>query len=221
MKMLTSVLALVLSLALVAPAFADNTGEQGGSLGVLNIIGDSNTTTNTISNTGVGAGGTVGGAGGEGGSGGSGGKGGSATATGGNARSQGGSVNSPVQDRIPATVVAPGLAAAGTGVCLGSFSVGISGPMAGLAFGKTQVDKGCERRSGAALLYQMGYRDAALRLLSNDPEIAEALNPTPATVAPVSINTDEPLPQFGVQAPSSAVIQFYLNGERAELRPQS
>lgn len=85
-------------------------------------------------------------------------------------------------DRYAPSVAAPALTAAGTGVCLGSVSIGLSGPMAGASFGITKVDKGCERRSGAALLYQMGYKDAAIRLLSNDPEIKEALS---GPVAPV------------------------------------
>jgi hypothetical protein len=80
-----------------------------------------------------------------------------------------------VQDRIPAMVVAPGLTAAGTGVCLGSVSIGLSGPMAGLSFGITKVDQGCEQRSAAALLYQMGYRDAAVRLLMKNADVSEAL----------------------------------------------
>lgn len=73
-----------------------------------------------------------------------------------------------VQDRIAPTVVAPSLTAAGTGVCLGSVSIGLSGPMAGASFGITKVDKGCEQRSGAALLYNMGYAQAALRVLMGE-----------------------------------------------------
>lgn len=72
-------------------------------------------------------------------------------------------------------VIAPALTSAGTGVCLGSISGGVSVMGAGASLGMTKVDKGCERRSGAALLYQMGYRDAALKLLMNDDEIREAM----------------------------------------------
>lgn len=96
-------------------------------------------------------------------------------------------------DRYAPPAYAPGLTSAGTGVCLGSVSIGASGPMAGLSFGITKVDKGCERRSGAALLYQMGFREAALRLLMNDDEISEALgfrrtSSAPATtVAPSTV----------------------------------
>lgn len=77
-------------------------------------------------------------------------------------------------DRMAPTVVAPSLTAAGTGVCLGSVSFGLSGPMAGASFGITKVDKGCEQRSGAALLYNMGYQKAALRVLAGE-SIQDAL----------------------------------------------
>jgi hypothetical protein len=54
---------------------------------------------------------------------------------------------------IPGVAVAPGLAAGGSQICLGSFSIGVSGPMAGLAFGKTVQDKGCEKRQLFILLH--------------------------------------------------------------------
>jgi hypothetical protein len=57
---------------------------------------------------------------------------------------------------IPGVAVAPGLAAGGSQVCLGSFSVGLSGPMAGVAFGKTVQDKGCEKRQLYIILYNTG-----------------------------------------------------------------
>lgn len=82
-------------------------------------------------------------------------------------------------DRYAPAVVAPGLTSAGTGVCLGSVSFGLSGPMVGATVGFTKVDKGCERRSNAALLYQFGMRDAALRMLMNDDEVREAVEGKP------------------------------------------
>lgn len=107
------------------------------------------------------------------------------------------SVSGTSFERYAPPVGAPALTSAGTGVCLGSVSIGLSGPMAGASFGITKVDRGCERRSGAALLYQMGYKDAAIRLLSNDDEIREALGiaapakaartETPAVVQPASL----------------------------------
>lgn len=77
--------------------------------------------------------------------------------------------------RYAPPVSAPALTSAGTGVCLGSVSIGLSGPMAGASFGITKVDKGCERRSASALLFQYGYKDAALRLLMKDDEVREAV----------------------------------------------
>lgn len=78
---------------------------------------------------------------------------------------------------IPGVAVAPGLAAGGSQVCLGSFSVGLSGPMAGIAFGKTVLDKGCEDRQNAILLYNMGYKAEALELLKGGNERVKALFP--------------------------------------------
>ena len=93
--------------------------------------------------------------------------------------------------------IAPGLTAGGTGVCLGSVSIGASGPFAGLSFGITKVDKGCERRSGAVILWQMGFRDAAVRLLANDDEIRKALvggnlfQPQTGLLAPGSLSMSD------------------------------
>ena len=66
---------------------------------------------------------------------------------------------------IPGVAVAPGLAAGGSQVCLGSFSVGLSGPMAGIAFGKTVQDKGCEKRHLFILLHN-----------TNDPRAKSVLD---------------------------------------------
>lgn len=100
-------------------------------------------------------------------------------------------------------VVAPALTSAGTGVCLGSISGGVSVMGAGASLGMTKVDKGCERRSGAALLYQMGYRDAALRLLMNDDEIREAMG----VAAPVK-------PSSAVKPTEAAVLDQTNFGQR-------
>ena len=81
-------------------------------------------------------------------------------------------------NRYAPPVYAPGLTSAGTGVCLGSVSIGLSGPMAGASFGITKVDKGCELRSNAALLYQFGYRDAAIRLLMKNDDVRDAMGGT-------------------------------------------
>ena len=83
---------------------------------------------------------------------------------------------------IPGVAVAPGLAAGGSQVCLGSFSVGVSGPMAGIAFGKTVIDKGCEDRQHAILLFNMGYKVEALELLKGGNERVQNLFPGAKTV---------------------------------------
>lgn len=88
-------------------------------------------------------------------------------------------------DRYAPGIAAPSLTAAGTGVCLGSVSVGLTGPMAGATFGITKVDHGCELRSNAALLYQMGYRDAAVRLLMKNDDVRDAMGGEPG-VKPAS-----------------------------------
>lgn len=111
------------------------------------------------------------------------------------ANNEGINISNPVQDRMPGLAVAPGLTAAGTGVCLGSVSIGLSGPMAGLSFGITKVDKGCEQRSAAALLYQFGYREAAVRLLMKNDDVREALGSDApavksASVAPVVVASE-------------------------------
>ena len=118
-----------------------------------------------------------------------------------------------VQDRIPATVVAPGLTAAGTGVCLGSVSIGISGPMAGASFGITKVDQGCELRSNAALLYQMGYKDAAVRLLMKNDDVKNALG----VEAPVAAKTSITVPQEQVQPISLSIPAAMERTQRARV----
>jgi hypothetical protein len=82
-------------------------------------------------------------------------------------------------------IAAPGLTAAGTGVCLGSISGGVSFPLGGAMLGMTKVDQGCELRSNAALLYQMGYKDAAVRLLMKNDDVKNALG----AEAPVAAKT--------------------------------
>lgn len=72
-------------------------------------------------------------------------------------------------------VWAPGLAAAGIESCLGSASVGGSGPGLGLTIGGTLTDKGCNLRLYARTLYSLGHRVAATQILCNDPDVALAL----------------------------------------------
>lgn len=95
---------------------------------------------------------------------------------------------------IPGVALAPGLTSGGTQVCLGSFSVGLSGPMAGVAFGKTVVDKGCEDRQNAILLFNMGFRTEALHLLMQGNERVRALFPAVGAVKAATM-PDEPMAQ--------------------------
>jgi hypothetical protein len=111
------------------------------------------------------------------------------------------------------TVIAPGLTAAGTGVCLGSVSIGLSGPMAGASFGITKVDQGCELRSNAALLYQMGYKDAAVRLLMKNDDVKNALG----AEAPVAAKTAITVPQEQVQPISLSIPAAMERTQRARV----
>lgn len=92
---------------------------------------------------------------------------------------------------IPGVAVAPGLAAGGSQVCLGSFSVGLSGPMAGVAFGKTVQDKGCEKRQLFILLHNIGdpRAKAVLDALYEDAMGAEKKAEPVAAAAPTSLRT--------------------------------
>lgn len=110
---------------------------------------------------------------------------------------------------IPGIAVAPGLAAGGSQVCLGSFSVGISGPMAGIAFGKTVVDTGCEDRQNAVLLHNMGYKAEALELIKGGNARVRAVFGTDApkaaaVVAPMPVVSVEPSIQQAMAATQAA-----------------
>jgi hypothetical protein len=133
----------------------------------------------------------------------------SASATGvgvGSASSTSGGGSSDVRIDVPRqapAAVAPGLTSAGTGVCLGSVVIAGSSPFGGLSFGITKVDPGCEQRSGAALLYQMGHPAAALRVLTGE-SIKDALaaeNELP--VSKVKVSAQE-APSLAVSAQPSA-----------------
>lgn len=92
----------------------------------------------------------------------------------------------------PGTAVgAPGLAAGGTNVCLGAFSFGLGGPMAGISFGKTVRDEGCEQRSNAVILYGWGYHSAALALVCMNGDVAKVMGASCPAVYP---DTQKPAP---------------------------
>lgn len=102
---------------------------------------------------------------------------------------------------IPGVAVAPGLTAGGSQVCLGSFSIGLSGPMAGIAFGKTVLDKGCEDRQNAILLFNMGYKAEALELLKGGNERVAALFPAAKKTASLPNTKLELHTVLGSEAP--------------------
>jgi hypothetical protein len=73
------------------------------------------------------------------------------------------------------TVYAPGLAAAGAEVCLGSVSAGGAGAGFGLSIGGTYVDKECQLRLNAKTLAVLGYNVAAREEMCLDPEVRQAM----------------------------------------------
>lgn len=86
--------------------------------------------------------------------------------------------NNSVPRQAP-SMGAPGLAAAAIETCLGSISIGASGPGAGLSFGTTVPDENCNARLNARALQALGHGNAGLVLLcQNDPNIANALAAT-------------------------------------------
>jgi hypothetical protein len=90
--------------------------------------------------------------------------------------SSGGTSNVNFRSRRNApSVIAPGLAAAGIESCLGSASIGGSGPGFGLTIASTTTDKGCNLRLFSRTLYSLGHRRAATQILCNDAQVAEAL----------------------------------------------
>lgn len=67
-----------------------------------------------------------------------------------------------------------GLAASGN-ACLGSVSLGASGPGFGFVFGTTTEDKQCNLRENSKTLRSVGQRRASVEILCKNPEMAEAL----------------------------------------------
>jgi len=73
------------------------------------------------------------------------------------------------------TVYAPGLAAAGSEVCLGSMSVGGAGAGFGLTIGGTMTDKECTLRLNAKTLAILGYTEAARETMCLDDNVRRAM----------------------------------------------
>lgn len=76
--------------------------------------------------------------------------------------------------RPVSSAIAAGLAAA-NGTCMGSSSVGAQGLTAGLSFGTTWTDGGCDARYDAQALQAAGMPDAAVARLCQKAEIAAAM----------------------------------------------
>ncbi|MFZ0207184.1 MAG: hypothetical protein WAL59_13945 [Roseiarcus sp.] len=72
-------------------------------------------------------------------------------------------------------VYAPGLAAAGAEVCLGSVSAGGSGAGFGVSIGGTYVDTECQLRLNARTLATLGYVVAAREEMCLDPQVRAAM----------------------------------------------
>jgi len=60
--------------------------------------------------------------------------------------------------------------------CMGSSSIGGSGPGLGLSLGTTWTDEGCVARSDARVLYNMGLKAEAILRLCERPKMAKVLS---------------------------------------------
>lgn len=87
-----------------------------------------------------------------------------------------------VKSYADAPSINPPALTSGNDVCMGSASVSATGGSGvfgiGLGFGKTYTDENCVRLKNVNALFRMGLVDAALALLANNPEVADALRAT-------------------------------------------
>jgi len=94
----------------------------------------------------------------------------------GNGNGSGNTISNSFRQRGNAPAVsAPGLAAGGSDVCLGSISFGASGVGFGLSFGTTTPEHDCNIRQYSRLLSGLGHRRAATQMLCFNREVAQAL----------------------------------------------
>jgi hypothetical protein len=61
---------------------------------------------------------------------------------------------------------------------MGSTSGGVQTMGVGVSLGSTWVDESCNLRRNAAMLIAMGYKDIALQLMLQTPEVAKAFAAT-------------------------------------------
>lgn len=95
-------------------------------------------------------------------------------------------VQGDAASRMPAsTAYAAGLSAA-NGTCLGSASGGLQGMGAGVSFGSTKLDEGCDTRYDIGTLLSLGLRDAAIARACMKPELAQSMGATCPKPAPVA-----------------------------------
>jgi hypothetical protein len=95
-----------------------------------------------------------------------------------NRQSINGTGNSNITENSPTpvpNVFAPGLAAAGSEVCLGSVSGGGSGSGFGVTIGGTFVDRECQLRLNARTLATLGYPLAARETMCLDEDVRRAM----------------------------------------------
>jgi len=82
--------------------------------------------------------------------------------------------NPAVPNNTP-NIYAPGLAAAGSEVCLGSMSAGGAGAGFGLTLAGTMVDRECQLRLNARTLAVLGYPKAAREVMCLDVDVRNAM----------------------------------------------
>lgn len=120
----------------------------------------------------------TGGAGGSASSAAQGGAGGSSRADGGQAQAVGTvTVTGDTYEaaRIPVATAYAAPLAASNGTCMGSTSAGMQGMSAGVSFGTTWTDNGCDARYDATALVAAGQPKAAIARLCLKPEIRQAM----------------------------------------------
>lgn len=81
----------------------------------------------------------------------------------------------------------PALMGAASGPCVGE-TASVSGGVLGVSIGggRSQIDKECTRRETARVLYLLGDRETALRLMMAAPIVVEITAPAPVTAPPVA-----------------------------------
>jgi hypothetical protein len=97
-------------------------------------------------------------------------------------------------------VYAPGLAAAGSEVCLGSISGGGAGAGFGVTIGGTFVDRECQLRLNARTLAVLGYPKAARETMCLDPDVRQAMA---AAGTPCAADAYAASARYGEAAPTS------------------